>query len=379
MPFISFFNDDIKDNPEIKRQLGNIKALREKAQTTSRPKECILCGQKTSKFCNSHTIPQFILRHITKDQRFRYWQEFVDYPGEKYQLGIKEAVVFHVICTKCDGSVFSKYESPRSYKEPTISQEMMREIALKNYLHEYSNALEQYQLYLLLQKKITGDNEEFLNSLQQIGLTVVDGRQEILDEYLKTSKRNVRDYRKEINVISGSRPYQFVPIFDINLNYVVPVAVQTNINLVRGISGELINNIYDDDEHYDLYPLHICIFPLKSSTRVFIFLQKNHLNRYKRFRKDFSKLSLLDKLHLLAYLIPLYTESFLLAENINQDVINSPKMKELFQKIGFYQGLLPSNDSTYINTQVIEETKEEYSLSHYREIPNYLSEEYKYE
>jgi hypothetical protein len=203
-------------------------------------------------------------------------------------------------------------------------------------------------------------------------------RQDILDEQLRASERNVRDYRKEINIINGSRPYKFISIFDVSLNYVVPIAVQTNINLIRGISGEVINNIYDYDEHYDLYPLHICIFPLQNFTRILIFLQKNHLKRYKRFIKDFSKLPLIDKLHLLAYIIPLYTESFLMAENINQDIINSPEMKKLFQKIGFYQGLLPSNDNTYVNTQAIKETEEEYSLIHYKEVPNYLSEEYKY-
>lgn len=123
MPFLSFQDNNFIDNPEIKRKLGTIKAIRKKAQTMSKPKECILCGRKTSRFCNSHTIPQFILRHITKDRHFRYWQDFVHYPGAKDKLGIKEAAVFQVICTECDGSVFSEYESPEAYNESSISQE----------------------------------------------------------------------------------------------------------------------------------------------------------------------------------------------------------------------------------------------------------------
>ena len=49
------------DTVPVRKQIN--KLLRE-AQNDSKPEECILCGKKQTSFCNSHSIPQMILKNI---------------------------------------------------------------------------------------------------------------------------------------------------------------------------------------------------------------------------------------------------------------------------------------------------------------------------
>lgn len=91
------------------------------------------------------------------------------------------------------------------------------------------------------------------------------------------------------------------------LDYVVPIAFQGSISLMVDLDGIIVNNIYNKDINYKIQDLHICIFPLKESTVITMFIDFNN-KRYRNFYKKFNKLSHDDKLALVNYLIFLYLE-----------------------------------------------------------------------
>lgn len=52
------------DNIEQRKKLANIL---KRAQNTAKPDKCIVCGETQTSFCNSHLIPQMILKTIAEE------------------------------------------------------------------------------------------------------------------------------------------------------------------------------------------------------------------------------------------------------------------------------------------------------------------------
>ena len=49
---------------EIKKKYNR---LLRKAQTESKPEHCILCGNRGTSFCNSHSVPRLVLKNIANE------------------------------------------------------------------------------------------------------------------------------------------------------------------------------------------------------------------------------------------------------------------------------------------------------------------------
>ena len=118
-----------------------------------------------------------------------------------------------------------------------------------------------------------------------------------------------------------------------------------------------------------LFRSHICIFPLKESSIVMMFIDSNN-KRYRNFYKKFNKLSHDDKLELVNYLIFLYSEDVFISKNIPQHILKNDKLIEVSQQSSMAFLSTPFVDVT-------EESKKVYDLSKRNEIPNLLSEKYK--
>jgi hypothetical protein len=50
------------DTIELRKRVNK---LLSDARNAAKPDKCILCGEKQTSFCNSHSVPQFSLRNIS--------------------------------------------------------------------------------------------------------------------------------------------------------------------------------------------------------------------------------------------------------------------------------------------------------------------------
>ena len=137
-------NSDAGDNIEIKKEysryMKNIKNI-------AKFDKCLLCGEQCTSLCNSHTIPQFIMKKLSDNGSFYYINSLIGQPFSKQALGKREAMTFNLICNKCDQIYFSTYENPRNYSN-CLTQKLLAEVALKNNLRMLSKRLIEKSFYL---------------------------------------------------------------------------------------------------------------------------------------------------------------------------------------------------------------------------------------
>lgn len=101
-----------------------------------KPDKCLYCGKETSQLCNSHTIPQFMLRCLSSEKGEIYTSNvFMKMPILMNNIsGIKNAGVFKLICRDCDSKLFSNYENPITYIDRSlITDKILAQIVLKTY------------------------------------------------------------------------------------------------------------------------------------------------------------------------------------------------------------------------------------------------------
>ena len=90
---------------------------------------CLWCGRKITRFCNSHSVPQCILRNIDTEGKLDYFNSMVEIPIINADKGIGEAGTFKLLCRECDGKIFQDYENLESLcvkPTETMLEEILR-------------------------------------------------------------------------------------------------------------------------------------------------------------------------------------------------------------------------------------------------------------
>jgi hypothetical protein len=153
------------------------------------------------------------------------------------------------------------------------------------------------------------------------------------------------------------------------LDYVVPVAFQSNITLLSDFEGNIINDIYNMSPDYHTKDVHICIFPLKDCSVIMMFIDGKD-KRYRKFYKQFRKLSHVDKLATINYIIFCYSEDVFMYKDIDEEVINDEKLIEVSRKTQVALSVKPMISPLNV-------ANENFNLSKMDEIPNLLLEKHK--
>ncbi|MBE6100875.1 MAG: hypothetical protein E7200_02045 [Selenomonas ruminantium] len=348
-----YTNGLTKDNQmEVNRFFSKI---RKEAKSKIKVDKCIVCNEMPGT-CNSHTVPQFVLRNISNNGRLNYWNMLQNTNLAKEKKGVNEAETFKLLCRKCDGSLFQEYESEKAYDEG-ISQKIMLEIALKSHLNEY--AKKTYHLALCETMK------EYNPWLETMDRYKAEYGAELL---------SVSDCRRDINILLHGRPPKYELIYQKKISYKIPFAVQDYVYLVTGFSKEVINDIYNYRSDYRMIPLYICIFPMKSTTDVIVFLPHNGVSRYKKFIKKFNRMSDGEKLHVLLYIVLKYTDGFLLAGDMDKRIKNIKQLNDVFKTSQMYEATV--DKKTDVDKKILEDAVEEFLLCRYKTIPNLMIKEF---
>ncbi len=289
---------------DIEKELKNIKPnklhyegiskLYKEVRKNIKLEYCYYCHKDCTSFCESHSVPRFILKNISDEGKLIDSLVMLGELSVNYsEVGLKKAGTFYLICNQCDSKVFSNYENPDNYVcRPT--NEMMCEIALKNYLNKI------YQL--------TFNVEEF-RLIEELGNV----------EIARVGSDKLRLNRYEDLFQTTKSTFDFEIIYYNRLDYIVPIAVQDGISLLYDLDGKKINNFDEKIEE-----IHICIFPMKTESIILMFKNKSEL-RLNGFVKQFKKLGLKDRLDVINYLVFVYSDRFLLSKQLDNMTVNKLK------------------------------------------------------
>lgn len=297
---------------DAKKKASNIQR---ESRKDSKPTHCLLCGKETSRFCNSHSVPQFILKNITVNGEVLNAAYAIEIPIVSSKDGINRSGTFSYICHDCDNKYFADYENERALlNEPT--NRIMAEIALKDTIQLLSKRNYEISLYKLLQNEFHAyENKEFLDEIHQLDIR----------DYSFEMKRAKKIIDKELK--SG-----YVVLFSELLPYRTPIAAQSGITLDKDIDGGIINEINNISDDSMTQRLHCGIFPLRESTRVILCRHKDD-RRYMKFERQFNRLSFNKKLEYINYIVIKYTENYFLSPTIKDIVDNHERLRALSQEV----------------------------------------------
>ena len=173
----------------------------------------------------------------------------------------------------------------------------------------------------------------------------------------------------------GTANYEIV--YYKKLDYIIPLASQTDIVLQFDFKGNVVCDVYCGDTSYEIWELHLCVFPFKDSSIVLLFIDKEGINQYQTFINQFNTYSDSDKLAIINYLLFLYSENIFLSKDIPDDIIHSSELQRV-AGIGVYDILqISSLNRLKKHSEIIRDNRVKYNLKKFNAIPNLLSEKYK--
>lgn len=317
--------------------------------------ECLICG-KIAPFCNSHTIPQFCLKHIAYNGKLKTFNSLIGTELLSVESGINNAGTFQIICRQCDSTIFHNYEDPQAYSV-VPNNILLNQIALKNSLRDIVKHENEIKMFNKLKSTIH-ENNPFLAIMFDAYLdSQIEARNMDIKEcydIFSSTKSNLTVTHPNVHLVS----------FD-QLNYVVPIAFQGMIALITGVNGEIINNQYNYDKDYSVEYLHIAIFPLENSS-VIITFSDNRNSRLSTFENSLKNVTINNRLEIINRIIMWYAEDYFLSPKLSEDVC-----KQLEQAAQQMQDLYTINPETSLKNAV-----KDYDLRRDTCLPNLLSLEY---
>lgn len=287
-----------------------------KSRQQAKKSECLWCGKKITRFCNSHSVPQCVLKNIDVDGKLDYFNAMLNIPLINEDKGLGEAATFKLICQECDSKIFKDYEDVNKLQFAP-SENMLEEIALKNVLMMLNKRYFEIELYHNLEKQY---NMPYPYDVKQEAI--------MLDE---------RDFWWDFLRIKAmiSSPVEskgkYKMFFWKKLDYVIPIAFQGLVTLYGDLEGNLVTDTYNTSEDIIVKHMHVCMFPLETTSVVFAFYHEDD-TEYDNFAIQFSNLEEEEQLATLSYIVYGYCEDMLFAKKFphRRWIIN--KVKDTFME-----------------------------------------------
>ncbi|WP_342622035.1 hypothetical protein [Erysipelothrix sp. P66] len=345
-------NEDI--SIESKKKIG--KAFKE-ARINSKKFTCMLCDEEVSSFCNSHSIPQFVLKSIADNGKIITTNNFIKFDFFDIEVGLNNTGVFHNICNKCDSTFFRDYEDVEQISRE-ITQKMMAQISVKNMLQNLHKRNVEKKLFEqhIFQFEEHGPIVSIINKLKEIELDL----HEINNDFVRSKK-----------AVEQNSP-RFTKIYETRLPYVVPIASQVSVALVFDLDGKIINDVFSHDPSTMMKSIQIAVYPQDNYSIILLFIENINRFRYKSFLNQFQKYSNEEKLHLISNILITYVE----------DVYFSPKIESSLLKNEYLKKMARTSTDIISNSIIIPDREfyndlyQMFSIISNFNTPNLLSEKY---
>ena len=281
----------------------------------SKINECILCGSKITSACNSHVVPQFILKEIAEGGRVSYGHSLhlFDVGGIKKTTGINNAYTFRLICRKCDGKYFRHYEDPNNLINFDTLPENDRkvifcEMALKAHLSHISM---KYRNLVMLDMVNHGKIAE------------EERKGKLIAERLDINEHF--DYIRKLKKIMKSNKNPFVVLYNEVLNYQTKIATQTIINFNYDLEGNQIFDPFLIEINNQCRYFYLMILPYKDKTRVMFFIENSNVTNVLPIINGFNELTKEDKLHFLFISLIIHDQQFYMSPSFANNIFKKDK------------------------------------------------------
>lgn len=296
---------------ELRKEYSRLMNLSKKQAKKS---ECLWCSKKITRFCNSHSVPQCVLKNIDIDGKLDYFNSMLNLPLINKDKGIAEAGTFKLICNECDSKIFQDYESlDKLDSKPT--EKMLEEIALKNILTMLNKRYIEIELYRNYEKEYTMpypyDVKQEANSLDE---------RDFWWDFLRV---------KEMMCSSDEENGKYKLFFWKKLDYIIPIAFQGLITLYGDLAGNMVTDTYNTSEDIIVKHMHVCMFPLETSSVVFAFYHEDD-TEYDNFAEQFCELEEEEQLKVLSYIVYAYNEDMFFAKKFPHRTWLINKVKDTF-------------------------------------------------
>ncbi len=285
-----------------------------KSKQQAKKSECLWCGKKITRFCNSHSVPQCVLRNIDTDGKIDYFNSMLELPLINSDKGINEAGTFKLLCRECDGKIFQDYENLGALCDKP-SEAMLEEIAMKNILMILNKRYFEIQLFKNMKSEF---NMTYPYEVKQEANSL-DERDFWWDFIRIKEMINLKDDKKR----------KFKLFYWRKLEYIIPIAFQGLVTLYGDLEGNMVTDIYNTSEDLIVQHMHVCMFPLEKCSVVFAFYHEDD-KEYDSFANQFSKLDEDEKLIVMSYIVYEYCEDMLFAKKFPHRTWIINKVKETF-------------------------------------------------
>lgn len=327
------------------------------AQQEFKKDTCLYCGKKTTSFCNSHSVPSFILRNIAIDGKVYSSFAFDDIVISEQNPGVNRTGTFKLICRDCDNSIFKIYENENVLlKRP--SNEILKAIKLKAMLKDYSTKGIYKIFYQKFYEAIKFDNCLFNktdNWLKNPGLNAVNKFDEIeykdflltnITMQLEMHKRDEKELVKKIDyILNNEENYNL--IFWKILEYKVPIACQTSIVIYGDLKGNLVNDVYDYSDDLEMEELYLVVFPLKEKSVIILFYPEYN-TKIDKFAEQFNQKNEAEKLIIINFMLFLYSEDFYMAPQIDRNILKNSSCRSLKSNFMNIEVIVENNNFTEV-------------------------------
>ena len=276
--------------------------------------ECMLCGNKMSSACKSHTIPQFVLKNIAEDGKLVYGQEFANVKNLfDCKKGVSNAHVFRLICAKCDDAYFKCYENKDfilNYNQFDLSKRnrCLSSIAVKSQLSAIN-----VNMFVGTLRKLPYPNRVTFS---------------FEDVDIAERRCNIDMLKKKRNSLSE----EFVILYNSLLDYKLGFATQAPIALYRDFNDNIMFDNHSLEVNNIDY-LYLIVFPDEEKTRVMLYVSKEYINlKTKAFVDDFLSYSEEEKLHIIFVMMIMYTEQFFMSPSVYDKISKDKVIRKLYIK-----------------------------------------------
>ena len=184
-----------KEIIELSKFNSDLKKLRE-----SKDKICRICGKKINGYCQSHSIPSFVLKSIANNGKVRVGTTFQSM-RINVSNGVKNTLNFYSVCKKCDSEYFQNYEH-EDLLHKKLTDVAINEIAIKSYiryLYKQENEFIRYKELLDNKKNIIEEEKQFYENILFLSkCNMIDTKYRI-DKYI--NKKNEKNFIYFIHVM----------------------------------------------------------------------------------------------------------------------------------------------------------------------------------